>query len=79
MFKNFLIKKMLKSQGVSDQQADVILELVEKNPELFQKIAGEIEQRVKSGEDKQQAAMAVMTAHQAELKQVIGDPSRLQL
>ena len=70
---------MLKSEGVSNEQADVILELVEKNPELFQKITAEIDHRVKSGEDKQQAAMAVMTAHQAELKEAIGDPSRLRL
>ncbi|MEA1929759.1 MAG: hypothetical protein U9M92_02690 [Patescibacteria group bacterium] len=73
------MKRMLKSQGATDEQAGVILELVEKNPELFQKIASEVEARVKNGEDKQQASMAVMAAHQEELKQVIGDPSKLQL
>lgn len=79
MFKNMIMKRMLKSQGATDEQAGVILELVEKNPELFQKIASEVEARVKNGEDKQQASMAVMAAHQEELKQVIGDPSKLQL
>ena len=79
MFKNFLLKKMIKSQGATEEQAMVILELVEKNPQLFQQIAGEIEARVKSGEDKQQAAMAVMLAHQEALKQAVGDPSKLKL
>lgn len=63
---------MIKSQGATEEQAETILQLVEKNPQLFQKIATEIETRVKSGEDKQQAAMAVMMAHQEELKQVVG-------
>ena len=70
---------MIRSQGATEEQAEVILQLVEKNPALFQQIAGEIEARVKGGEDKQQAGIAVMIAHQEELKQVVGDPSKLKL
>jgi hypothetical protein len=68
MFKEFLMKKMLKAKGASDDQVNMILKLVEKNPELFQKIAGEIDAKVKSGQAQEQAAMEVMMAHQEELK-----------
>lgn len=68
MFKEFLMKKMLKAKGASDDQINMILKLVEKNPELFQKIAGEIDAKVKGGQNQEQAAMEVMMAHQEELK-----------
>lgn len=68
MFKDFLVRQMLKARGVPSEQIDLILKVVEKNPALFQQIAGEIEAKVKAGQDQQQAAMEVMTAHQEELK-----------
>lgn len=68
MLKNFLMKKMLKAKGASDEQVDMIVKLVEKNPELFQKIAKETEEKVKQGKDQQTATMEVMMAHQEELK-----------
>jgi hypothetical protein len=71
MFKNFLLKKMLKSQGVPEDQVDMILGLMEKNPELFKKIAEEIQGRVKGGEDQQSAAMAVMQKYQTELQAIM--------
>jgi hypothetical protein len=71
MFKEFLMKKMLKAKGASDDQINMILALVEKNPELFQKIAGEIEIRVKEGKNQEQAAMEVMMSHQDELKKLM--------
>ncbi len=70
MFKDFLIKKLIKKQfgdKVSDEQIDQVIALVKKNPELFQNIAKEIEAKVKAGTDQQTAVMEVMQAHQAEI------------
>ena len=41
---------------------------MEKDPELFKKIAKEIEEKVKSGMGQQQAGMAVMQKYEAELR-----------
>jgi hypothetical protein len=70
MFKNFLIKKMFKAQGVSDDQIDMILGMMEKNPQLFETIAKETEEKIKSGMDKQMAAMSVMKKYEEELKKL---------
>lgn len=72
MFKNFLVRKMLRAQGASEEQADVIVGLMEKNPALFKQIASEIEEKIKSGQDKQAAAIEVMAAYEAELKKMMG-------
>jgi len=75
MFKEFLLKKMIKSQlkGVPDAQIDHIIALVEKNPDLFKKIGDEIQAKVKAGRSQQAASMEVMRAHQAELQKVLGN------
>lgn len=71
MLKNFLIKKMLSSKGVPEDQINMILNLMEKNPELFQKIAKEIEEKVKGGMDQTMASMSVMKKYEAELKNIM--------
>lgn len=71
MLKNFLLRTMMKAKGASDEQIEMILKVVEKNPELFKTIAAEIEEKVKGGQSQEQAAMAVMLAHQEELKQIM--------
>lgn len=71
MFKEFFLKKMLRSRGVNNEQADLILKIMNKNPDLFKQIAAEIEAKVKSGQSQQEAAMAVMQAHQAELQKLM--------
>lgn len=58
-------------KGVPEAQQDQIIAAVEKNPELFQKIALETQERIKGGEDQMTAAMAVMQKYQAELKNAI--------
>ena len=70
MLKNFLMKRMIKSQMKNvpvDQQAK-ILSMVEKNPELFQKIAKEVQTEMKSGKNQMAATIEVMKRHQNELK-----------
>lgn len=70
MFGDFLLKKMLKSHGVSEEQASQVMNIVKQNPALFKQIAEEIQEKVKSGQDQQAAAMEVMLAHQAELEKL---------
>lgn len=71
MFQDFLIKKMLKGQRVSDDQIDQMLTLVSKNPDLFKIIATEIQIEIKSGLEQTEAAIAVMKEHEAELRQLL--------
>jgi len=72
MFKEFMLKKMLRAKGVPADQIDFFLEIIQKNPELFQKIAQEIEQKIKTeGKNEMQAGQEVMTKYQSELQQII--------
>lgn len=70
MFKEFLMKKMLKSQmkGVPEAEQERILQLVLKNPELFKKIGAEIQEKTKGGMDQMMASMSVMKKYENELK-----------
>lgn len=76
MFKNFLVKKMLKSQlkktGLPESEQDRIIELVIKNPDLFQKIGNEIQEKVRGGMNQTTATMRVMEKYKNELKDVLG-------
>ena len=72
MFKNFLLKKMLKKQGVPPEQIDMLLNMMNKDPELFKKIAKEIEELTKKGFNQQQAGMQVMQKYQSELQKLAG-------
>ena len=73
MFKEFLLKKVIKSQlkGVPDEQIDQIIAVVEKNPELFKKIGEEIKAKTKAGRSEMAASMEVMRAHQHEIQKAI--------
>ncbi len=74
MFKNFLLKTMLKRQmkGIPEDQQEQILSAIEKNPDFFMKVAHEAEEKMKGGMSQQQAMMAVMQNHQDELRKVMG-------
>jgi len=71
MFKNFLLKKMLRTQGVPEAQIDMVITMMEKDPELFKKIAEEIQAKIKEGKDQQSASMEVMQKYQEELKKLV--------
>ncbi|HAS80882.1 MAG: hypothetical protein UR25_C0004G0021 [Candidatus Nomurabacteria bacterium GW2011_GWE1_32_28] len=71
MFKNFLLKKMLRTQGVPEAQIEMFISMMEKNPELFKKIAEEIQEKVKSGMDQNTAGMMVMKKYEDELKKLV--------
>ncbi len=68
--KTFLMKKMLASQlkGVPQAEQDKILNMIEKNPELFQKVGLEIQEEMKKGKNQMAATMDVVKRHESELK-----------
>ena len=72
-FKNFLMKQSIKSQmkGVPQAQQDMMMAAVEKNPEFFENIAKEIQQKVKEGKSETAASMEVMRKHQDELRKLM--------
>jgi hypothetical protein len=77
---NFLAKAMLKKQlsQLPKDQADMMLRAVEEHPEIFEKMAKEIKEKVKNGVNKQNAAMSVMMAHQNELRDILMKQNNLK-
>ena len=73
MLKNMLMKKMLKSQlkGVPEAEQEKILKVVSENPELFGKIAKEIQEKIKGGKEQMTASMEVIGQYQDELKGIL--------
>lgn len=71
MFKNFLLKKMLAKQGIPSEQIDMIIKMMEKDPELFKKIAEEIQTKIKGGMDQNTASLEVMKKYEKELKELV--------
>lgn len=71
--KDFMLKQMLKSKmkGMPQAQQDMMLELIDKNPDFFQKIGEEVKQRMKEGKGETAATMEVMRKHQAELQKLM--------
>ena len=71
--KNFLLKQALKMKmkDVPEAQRDMMLELMDKNPEFFKKIGDEVKRRVKAGESEMAATMVVMRQHQGELQKLM--------
>lgn len=56
-----------KLKDVPEAQREMMTALVTKNPELFKKIAEEIERRKKGGEGEMKASMEVMKKYRTEL------------
>ncbi len=71
MFQNFLLRKMLRTQGVPEAQIEMFIKMMEKDPELFKKIALETKDKMDSGMDQQKASMEVMKKYETELKKLI--------
>lgn len=72
MFNNFLFRKLLESKmkDVPQEQREMVLKMIEKNPELFQKIAKEIEAELAKGIEQNTATMNVMQRYQEDLKKL---------
>ncbi len=70
---NFLMKKMVQRQvkDMPKDQQDMIMQLVEENPQLLKTISDEIQVKVKKGIDQQTALMQVMMDHKDELQRAM--------
>jgi hypothetical protein len=68
--KNLLMRKMMQSKmkDVPADQQEKIFEMIEKNPDFFQKIGVEVQQKMKEGKGQMAATMEVMSKYQNDLK-----------
>ena len=68
--KDFLMRKMLasKMKGVPQADQEKVFSMLEKNPELFQKIGVEVQEEIKKGKDQMTATMFVIKKYESELK-----------
>ena len=69
-FQNFLLKKMLRTQGVPENQIDMFINMMEKNPELFKTIVAEIQEKIKGGMSQMNAGIEVMKKYEQELRKL---------
>ena len=72
MIKEFLMKQAVKhgTKNLPKEQAEMLLDAVEKNPKLFETIAKEIEEVKKTGKPEMYAALDVMKKYQKELQEL---------
>ncbi|MES2437023.1 MAG: hypothetical protein V4519_03335 [Patescibacteria group bacterium] len=71
--KSFLMRKMLKSKmkDIPEDQQEKIFTAIEKDPALFQKIAEEMQEKMKGGMDQMAAAQIVMQKYQSDLQKLM--------
>ncbi len=68
MFKDFLMKQMLKRQlkDMPKEEQEKVLKIVTANPKLFEQISKEIQiEMTHGGKDQMSASIVVMRRHQA--------------
>lgn len=70
--KDFFLKQAVKygSKNLPKDQQEMLAQAVEKNPELFGKIAKEIEALKKTGKPEMYASLDVMKKYQKELQEL---------
>jgi hypothetical protein len=70
---NFVMKQLVKRQvkNMPQDQQDMIMSLVEENPELLKTISEEIKIKTKKGVNEQTAMMQVMMDHKEELQRAM--------
>jgi hypothetical protein len=72
--KQFALKKVLQSQmkDAPPEQQKMILEMIEKDPQLFEKIATEMQDELKkNGNNQMSAAMKVLPKYQKEIMTIM--------
>jgi hypothetical protein len=72
MIKEFFLKQVIKfgAKDLPKDQKEMLMSAVEKNPELFNKIAKEIEVLKKQGKPEMYASLDVMKKYQKELQEL---------
>lgn len=71
--KDFMTRKLLERQmkNMPQEQRDIIIKAVQKNPDFFEKIAKEIQDKTKQGKNQTAASMEVMRKYQSELQRIV--------
>lgn len=71
--KDFMARKLLERQlkSLPAEQREVIIKAVQENPEFFEKIGKEIQEKTKQGKSQTAAAMEVMRKHQSDLQKIM--------
>lgn len=66
------MRKMLASQmkGVPQVEQDKIFNMIQKNPDLFQKIALEVQAEIKKGKSQMAATMEISKKYESELNKL---------
>jgi hypothetical protein len=80
--KQFALKKVLQSQmkDAPPEQQKMILEMIEKDPDLFEKIAKEMQDELKkNGNNQMAAAMKVLPKFQKEIMTVMSPEMKEKL
>ena len=80
--KSFAVKKLLQTQlkNAPPEQKEMIMGLLESNPELLEKIAREMQAELKSnGNNQMAAAMKVLPKYQKELFEAMSPEMRQKL
>lgn len=73
--KDFFLKQALKHKmkNVPEAEREMFMGVMEKYPDLFQKIGDEVKQLRKQGHSEMAATMRVMRKHQAEFQKIMLD------
>lgn len=80
--KQYAMKKVLESQmkNVPEDQKQMIMEMIEKDPALFEKIAKEMQEELKSnGNNQMAAAQKVLPKYQQEIMAVMSPEMKEKL
>lgn len=80
--KNFAVKKLIEKQmkNVPEDQQKMIMEMLEKDPALFEKIAKEMQAELKAnGNNQMQAAMKVLPKYQKEIMAIMSPEMKEKL
>lgn len=71
--KDFILKQTMKAKmkGLPPEQQDMIMSVIESNPEFFEKINEEVKRKKKAGMSEEAATLQVMREHQGEFQKLI--------
>lgn len=71
--KDYLLRKMIESKlkNVPHEEREKLITMVEKNPELFQKIALEAQEKMKGGADQTAVMLEVMKKYENDLRKLM--------
>lgn len=73
MLKQFLMKRAMAAQlkDIPEEQRNKIIAVVEKNPEFFERLALDIQEKIKDGMTQEEATVAVLATNQEEMKKLL--------